>query len=376
MKNRYENEMITSPWHLQNARNATSISSLKGNRRQTFNRRFWCTLAVALLLLIPTSPTLGAEKPEHEIKLATLAPENSTLMQVFNEMNAELLKETGGKVGFKLYSGFVLGDEEDVLRKLRIGMVHAATFTMAALTDINPDLRALQTPFLFNNYDEVDYVLVKLDADLKRGFEKQGMEVLGWPEVGFLYFFSKAPVAGPEDLKDKKIWGKANAPMFQALVNRAGVSSVSVNVPDVLVALQTNLLEVVFNSPYYALVTQWYTQVSHFTDLPISYMGGALIMDKKTFQKIPAPLQETLKKVAAKHTRRLTERTRKDNAEAMEAILKRGVRRVTPNEAQVRGFEEISDQAMGDLMPKYLQKESVDSVRAALKEARASSRKP
>jgi TRAP-type C4-dicarboxylate transport system substrate-binding protein len=159
--------------------------------------------------------------------------------------------------------------------------------------------------------------------------------------------------------------------MFQALVDRAGVSSVSVNVPDVLVALQTKILEVVFNSPYYALVTQWYTQVSHFTDLPISYMGGALIMDKKAFQKIPPPLQETLKKVAAKHTRRLTERTRKDNADAFEAILKRGVRKVTPNEAQVKGFQEIGDKAMGDLIPKYLQKSSVDRVKAVLQEARA-----
>jgi len=51
-------------------------------------------------------------------------------MKIFNDMNAELLKESGGKVGFKMFAGFALGDEDDVLRKLRAGMVHAASFTM------------------------------------------------------------------------------------------------------------------------------------------------------------------------------------------------------------------------------------------------------
>jgi TRAP-type C4-dicarboxylate transport system substrate-binding protein len=316
----------------------------------------------------------AAGEPEYEIKLATMAPENSSMMQIFNEMNAELLKETGGKVGFKLFAGFVLGDEEDVLRKLRIGMVHAAAFTTSALTDMNHDLRAFLVPFLFDNYQEVDYIMAKLEPDLKRGFGERGFEVLGWPELGFLYFMSTTPIASLQDIKGKKVWGKSNAPMLQAIMVKVGVSTVAINAPDVLMALQTHLLEVVYNSPYYALITQWYTQVKYLTDAPVSYIGGALVMDKKFLAKIPAPLQETLRKVSAKYLQRVTEQTRKDNADALEVIFKRGVKKVTPDPNQLKDFKELSNQAMTDLGPKEFPMATYKKIQAELAEYRAQPR--
>jgi TRAP-type C4-dicarboxylate transport system substrate-binding protein len=329
----------------------------------------FCFLAVAAML--PAASAYAENKPEFEIKLATLAPENSSLMQVFNEMNAEVLRETGGKVGFKMFAGFVMGDEEDVLRKLRVGLVHAAVFTATALTDMDPALRSLQIPFLFSNYGEVDYVMEKMEPDFRAALLKEGYEVLGWPELGFLYFMSTSPIAGLEDLKGKKVWAKANMPMSQAMIDRAGVSTVAIGLPDVLVALQTHLLDVVYNSPYYALVTQWNTQVKYFTDLPLSYIGGALLVDRKIMAKMPAPLQETVRKVCAAHLQRLNEKTRKDNEDAIQIILKRGVQKVTPDAAHVKGFKDLSDEAMAGLDAKFLPPTAVSKVRAALAEYRA-----
>jgi TRAP-type transport system periplasmic protein len=326
---------------------------------------------IGMVFLVPASMALGAAAPEYEIKLATLAPENSSLMHVFNEMNTELLKETGGKVGFKIFAGFVLGDEEDVLRKLRVGMVHAAAFTSSALTDVNHDLRALLVPFLFDNYQEVDHVMGKLEPDLKRVFSERGFEVLGWPELGFLYFMSTTPISSLNDVKGKKVWGKSNAPMLQAIMEKIGVSMVAINAPDVLMALQTNLVEVVYNSPYYALITQWYTQIKYLTDTPVTYVAGVLVMDKKFYAKIPAPLQETLQKVSARHLKRLVEQTRKDNAEALEIIYKRGVKKVTPDPTQLKGFKEVSDEAMAGLDAKAFPVATYQKIQAELAQYRA-----
>jgi TRAP-type transport system periplasmic protein len=337
-----------------------------------------CALTFGLIFIfaiLSASAAFAAGEPEYEIKLATMAPENSSMMQIFNEMSAEVLKETGGKVGFKLFAGFVLGDEEDVLRKLRIGMVHAAAFTASALTDVNHDLRALLVPFLFDNYQEVDYVMAKLEPDLKRGFAEKGFEILGWPELGFLYFMSTTPIAGLNDIKGKKVWGKSNAPMLQAIMEKVGVSTVAINAPDVLMALQTNLLEVVYNSPYYALITQWYTQIKYLTDAPVSYVGGVLVMDKKFLAKIPAPLQETLRKVSAKYLQRVVEQTRKDNTDALEIIFKRGVKKVTPDPNQIKDFKELSDKAMADIGPKEFPMATYKKIQAELGEYRARSPK-
>jgi len=342
--------------------------------KQICSANIWRVLLLSfcflpMVLLWPVSGE--AAPPEYEIKLATLAPENSSLMQIFHEMNADLLKETGGKVGFKIYSGFVLGDEEDVLRKLRVGMVHAATFTGPALTNINPGMRVLQIPFLFNNYQEVDYVMGRIDGDLRRGFSDRGLEILGWSELGFLYYMSTTPIANLGHVKGKKVWARSNAPMLDVIMQKAGVSPVAINAPDVLIALQTNLVQVVYNSPYYALVTQWNTQIKYITDMPISYIGGALVMDKKRFAKIPAPLQEKMKKVCGKHMRRLTERTRKDNDDALAIILKRGVKNIVPSARDVEAFKDLGTRAMTDLGPQYFPQEILSKVRTALAEYRA-----
>lgn len=333
-------------------------------------------MAAFFLTLGPGGGCVLGAVPEHEIKLATMAPENSSLMKIFREMNEELLKETGGKVGFKMYTGFVLGDEEDVLRKLRVGMIHAAAFTSTALTDLNPDLRVFQVPFLFADYKEVDFVLGKMEADLKKGFANKGFHVLGWPEVGFIYFMSRVPITNLNDLRSKRVWVKSNAPMLDTLIRKAGVSAVAINTPDVLVALQTNLLDVVYNSPYYAVVTQWYTQLKYMTNLPLSYIGGAVILDKKVLAGIPDPLQETLRRVSEKHLRRATEQTRKDNSESFQVILKRGVSQVTPTAEEIEEFKKVGDEAVMGLDPKFFPKDIFKKVKGWLSEYRTASYNP
>jgi len=329
------------------------------------------SLGTVLLLLLTTAAIAATSTPTHEIKLATLAPENSSLMQIFKEMNTELLKETGNQVGFKIFAGFVLGDELDVLRKLRFGVVQAGTFTDTTLTNVNADVRVLQVPFLFKNYREVDYVMDKLGGDFKQGFTKAGYEVLGWTELGFLYLMSTVPVDSVTDLKGLKVWTRAESPMANALFARAGVSPVTVTAPDVLMALQTNLLEVVYNSPYYALLTQWYSRVGYLTDIPLAYIGGALIIDGKVYSQLGPNLQATLKKVCAKHLRRLTDKTRKDNEEALRIILQRGVQKVTPEPREVDHFKAVVDEVLGDVDPRYLPRQTLQKVRDEIAQYRS-----
>jgi TRAP-type C4-dicarboxylate transport system substrate-binding protein len=328
-------------------------------------------IVVLLLILILFPSSIKAADLQHEIKLATLAPENSSLMKIFREMDSELRKETEGRVGFKFFSGFALGDERDIFRKLRFGLIHGATFTSNFLADINPDIRTLQVPFLFNNYQEVDYVLEKMVGEFNQSFSKQGYQVLGWSEIGFIHFMSTIPIAKVEDLKGKKVWSRSNAPLANAVFNKAQASPVTIGAPDVLVALQTNLVEVVYNSPYYALVTQWYTKVKYINDLPLAYLGGALLVSNKTFSRLSSRDQEITRKVCLKFTRRLTDRTRKDNDEALKIILSRGVKSVPLAPGELEYFKEILDLAVFEVDPKSLPADTLQKVRATLKEYRA-----
>jgi TRAP-type C4-dicarboxylate transport system substrate-binding protein len=329
-------------------------------------------VVVFLFLFLLIGPLSSeAEELQHEIKLATLAPENSSLMDIFREMDSELRKETEGRVGFTLFSGFALGNEGDIYRKLRFGLIQGAAFTANFLADINPEIRTLQVPFLFNNYEEVDYVLEKMVGEFNQSFSKLGYQVLGWSEIGFLHVMSTIPITKVEDLEGKKVWSRANAPLANAVFDKAQASPVAIASPDVLVALQTNLVEVVYNSPYYALVTQWYTQVKYINNIPLAYIGGALLVSNKTFSRLSSRDQETTRKVCMKYSRRLTERTRKDNVEAFEIILNRGVKSIPLAPGELESFKKILNQAVLEVDPKSLPTDTLQKVRAILKEYRS-----
>jgi len=327
-------------------------------------------ILLLICALLSSNPAESGE-PQFHIKLATLAPENSSLMKVFKDMNSELQKETDGRLALKLFSGFVLGDERDIFRKLRIGLLHAATFTSTFLTNINADIRAIQVPFLFNNYEEVDYVLGKMADEFNKSFSKEGYQVLGWSEIGFIYVMTTVPVKTVEDLKGKKVWTHADASMANAVFAEAHTSPVTIGASDVLVALQTELVEIVYNSPYYALVTQWYSRVNYIIDVPLAYIGGALIIDSRVFSRLSAQDQETAKRVGAKYLRRLTDRTRKDNQEALEIMLKRGVKKIQLEPAELERFKQLLHEAINEVDSAVLPRDTLRKVQSTLEQYRA-----
>ncbi len=91
--------------------------------------------------------------------MATLAPEGSSWVKAFNALNAEVMKKSENKVQFKIYPGGVLGDETDMLRKTKIGQIQGVALTSAGLSSVFPEFDVLQVPFLFQKYEEVDYML-------------------------------------------------------------------------------------------------------------------------------------------------------------------------------------------------------------------------
>ncbi|CUU06011.1 extracellular solute-binding protein, family 7, partial [Candidatus Kryptobacter tengchongensis] len=100
------------------------------------------------------------------------------------------------RLGFKIYAGGVAGDEIDVLKKIRIGQYHAGGFTGVGIGEIAPNLRVLDSPFLFKSYDEVDYIYQKFNDEFEKEIENGGFVLLGWAEVGFVYTFTKTPIYG------------------------------------------------------------------------------------------------------------------------------------------------------------------------------------
>lgn len=324
-----------------------------------------CSIVVLLLSISPAGSEEGLV-----IKMATLAPDGSSWMKRFNTINDEVMEKTNGKVRFKVYAGGVLGDERDMMRKMQIGQIHGAAVTTSGLSALFREIDVVHIPFLFQNYGEVDYVLKKMGPYFTKGLEDKGYILLGWSEAGFLYLMSTTPISSVGDLKKAKVWIWHESPLAKAIFNEADVAAIPLAVPDVLVGLQTGLVEVVYAPPTGAISLQWFTRVKYMTDVPLAYIGGGLIVRKDIFQKLSPPTQDMIVKIFQRHLDQLKTVTRQENQEAISVMKKNGVKIVTPQQDQVAEFKRLSDTAIARFANQTFSQKTLADVAAQLEDYR------
>jgi TRAP-type C4-dicarboxylate transport system substrate-binding protein len=326
------------------------------------------SIALAALLLISTGGE--AVSKTAVIKIATLAPEGTIWTEIFNDLNAELKTATNNGVRLKIYPGGVLGNEKDMIRKMFVGQIHGALLTSAGLSTIFDEMDVFQIPFLFNTYDEVDYVLKKMDGFFKKGFADKGYILPSWSEGGFIRMMSTQPIASLDDLRKAKIWTWEDAPMAKAIFYEAGISAIPLSLPDVLVALQTGLVEVVYAPPSGAIALQWFTKTKYMTDFPLMYLIGGIVIKKNTFTKLSPEHREILLALCSKYMDILKLEVRKENQEAIRVMAKHGVKLIRPSEEQINEFKDLSIKAMNRQIGKSFSKKIKDEVIGFVEEYR------
>ena len=313
--------------------------------------------------------TLGAEKT-FIIKIGTLAPEGSSWVKAFNTINAEVMKKTENTVQLKIYAGGVLGDEMDMLRKLKIGQIQGVALTSAGLSTLFREMDVLQVPFLFQNYEEVDAISKKIDPFFRKGFEDNGYVLLGWSEAGFVYLMSTVPIASVADLRKHKVWIWEDSPMSKAIFDEAGVKAIPLTIPDVLVGLQTGLVEVVYAPPTGAISLQWFTKIKYLTDVPLIYLAGGVIVKKDIFKQMPQPSQNFILESFQQRQDQLKTITRNENRDAVKVMVKNGVKIITPSKDQIEEYKRLSNRAMGHIGGQTFSKKVLDEVTSLLESYR------
>ena len=304
------------------------------------------------------------------IKLATLAPDGSSWIEIFNDLNVELKEKTNNGVKLKIYPGGVLGDEKDMIRKMFVGQIHGAVLTSAGLSSIFNEMDVFQIPFLFETYDEVDFVLKKMDDFFKEGFKNKGYVLPAWTEGGFIRLMSTRPMASLDDLRQAKIWTWEDAPMAKAIFEEAGISAIPLSLPDVLVGLQTGLVEVVYAPPSGAISLQWFTKTKYMTDVPLMYLIGGIVIRNNIFNKLSAAHRQILLELCSKYMDQLKLTVRKENQDAIKVMSKHGVTLIQPSEEQIREFKSVSTRAMNSQIGKSFSKKIKDEVIGYVEEYR------
>jgi TRAP-type C4-dicarboxylate transport system substrate-binding protein len=254
---------------------------------------------------------------------------------------------------------------------LRLGeTVVVETDWGVGMGEIAKEVRILDTPFLFKNHAEVDYVMNKFDGEFRQDFEKNGFVLLGWAEVGFVYVFTNTPVYKVADMKNVKMWAWEGDPVADAAFKTLGVNYIPLSITDVLQSVQTKMINGFYNVPLATVSLQWYTAVKYMLDYPLTNSAGSVVVSKSQFDKLPKDLQDILMRNGQIYMHKLTDLSRKDNEKSLEVLKKFKIQFTKPDPKEAATYDEIGKTARHSLVGKLYSQDLLNRVEAAVAEAR------
>ncbi len=335
-------------------------------------------LVVCIVLLSVFASTVHAEEKgkKYKIKIATLAPEGSSWMKRFHESSRAIENRSQGRLKIKIYAGGIMGDEADIIRKIRIGQLDGAAVTGVGLGIIQPAVRVLDLPFLFKSNDELDFIRERLSKEFEEKFKERGYVLLGWGEVGWIHVFSNSPVTNKQQLLATKLWAWVDDPLAHRMFDQIGVKGIPLALPAVLPHLQTGLIDAAYGSPLSTIALQWYTTVKYMSDLPITMANAAVMISKKTFDELPSDLQEIFLEEGKHMQKSLIDQVRSDNEESLRVLKKFGIQVTKTEEAFADEMEVAAHEVWEQLASTLYPPELLARIQELLSEFRADHGKP
>lgn len=311
----------------------------------TPHRRNFALASLVMLLLaaLVMTPRTAAAQPG-VVKLATLVPEGSVWDKALRDMGAEWSSSTQGRVSLRVYPGGVAGDEPDVVRKMRIGQLQAAAITTAGLASIDPSFNVFNVPMFFTSYPELYATLAKLEPVLKQRLDAKGFVLLSWGHGGWVYFFTKHPVANLEGLRKSKMFIWAGDDQMVNVWKQKGFNPVPLAATDIMTGLQTGMIDAYPTTPLLGLTLQWYRSTPNMVGMGMAPLVGGLVMSKAAWNKLPAADRAKVQAACDKMERRLEVEVPRQDTTAVAEMQKRGLKVNAVAAANAAEFKKVAEE--------------------------------
>ncbi|MDR2632890.1 MAG: TRAP transporter substrate-binding protein DctP [Treponema sp.] len=260
--------------------------------------------ALALLFVVGMgNPCMLFAQRKLTIKLASMAPENTPWGAALNRMSQEWARVSKGEVELRVYHNGVAGGEEDVLRKLRLNQIQGAVFTSAGLNLITPEIMTLSVPFFIRDDAELARVLRDIKPDLEAKINEKGFFTLAWAKSGWVKIFSRREVFVPQDLKRQKLATSPDTPEISQAFKVMGYQMVPVMISDLLVSLNSSMIDAVYQSPVLVGGMQLFGITKHMASINIAPFMGGIILNQRAWSRVP----EAYKPAIIEASRRIAE---------------------------------------------------------------------
>jgi TRAP-type C4-dicarboxylate transport system substrate-binding protein len=315
-------------------------------------------LVVALLL---TSTWLHAQRG-NRIRIGTIVPVGSLWDETLRYMAQEWSRISNGSVRVQVYAGGSLGDEIEMVRKVRQGQLQGVALSSVGLSRIDSSVACLQVPMLLDSYAELDYVRDRLAPTLEKRIEARGFKVLTWADGGWVRIFTKAPARTPDDLKQVKLFTSSGDPDTEKLYKRFGFQVVPLSMVDLVTSLQTGMIDAVPIVPVFAQLQELHKLTTHMLNVKLTPLVGGTVISERVWRSLPAQHRDAMLEAAQKTGARMRGEIRQLGEDSVIEMSKRGLNVIEPDAATLTAWRTEAESTYQSLSGDYCPADIFDEV--------------
>jgi TRAP-type C4-dicarboxylate transport system substrate-binding protein len=309
-------------------------------------------------------------------KTGTLAPKDiGYAREVQSILMPAIEKATNGEVVLKVYWGGVMGDDEQHLKKMRVGQLQAAGLAGQGTFLMAKSIAVLGLPFLFNNYDEVDYIKHHMMGRFDDIVEMEGFRLLAWLDQDFDQIYSsKLPVTKLSDFSKARFvtWF---GPLEGKFLERLGTRPVPLGVTEIPSSLRAGVADSMIAPSIWVVGTQLYSTFRYVNPMKSRYIPAFAVCTTEAWNKLPQVYQTKFTEGREKWAKAFCEKSRVDAEKSLTAMVQYGVRQVHSTPEELKQIRDRSLPLWGELSGKLYPLDLLEEIKGHLAQYRASRKK-
>ncbi len=299
------------------------------------NARSRFLIVLVACSLMPFSLASAQNVKERSFKLAFVNTQDSAHGLGAQRFADIVSQKSGGKLKVRLYPGGTLGGEVAVASSLQGGTIEMSMMGPGLLTGMDKDFGLFDTPFMFDDFKEVDAVL---DGPVgKRLLDKlpeKGLVGLAYWDHGFrILTNSRRPVAKVEDMQGLKIRVQ-QIPVFIDSFTALGANAVPMPFTELYTALDTKAVDGQENPFVSVEVTKFYEVQKYASNTRHAYSPLLVLASKKFWDQLSEDERKILIEAATEAKPYQRQTSRAMDQKAVEALKGKGmtVTEIAPQE--------------------------------------------
>jgi TRAP-type C4-dicarboxylate transport system substrate-binding protein len=308
------------------------------------------------------------------LRIGTVVPRGSLWHDTLQYIAQDWQRIVGPELKVVIHPDSQLGDESDMVRKARGGIIDAVGLSSVGLSRIDDGVSCLQIPMMLESYDELDFVRERIAPNLERRIESRGFKVLHWADGGWVYVFTKKGARTPDDLRRLRLFTSAGDPETERLYRDVGFNVVPLSATDLVPMLQAGKVDAFAMPPLFAQMQELFKLAPNMTDVRWVPLVGGTVITLKAWERLPESKRGALLEAARKPGDRLRAEIRRMGDVAVVEMQKRGLKIVEVDDTTRQEWQAEAEKAYPKLRGNYCPSDVFDEVKTLRDAYRAKAR--